>query len=235
MHKPFQTNPCNCQPVVHHHSVCRHQIEVELLPASTEVYFADERYIDPINTQIRFSAFVYNAKNNNVTWQVTDITGGPGAGTIDPSGLYLAPSKGSIPHGHTDIVLATAKTDPTRRAYAKVTLIGHGPEPLPTPKLEIYPQVAHVYYQGGYGLHNNYIDISNKHQQFRSLIRHTALTEISWSVTGPGSINDGYYNAPSSGSAPTTVKVHAQLTHDSSVKSEARIILLNYYWPGIVS
>ena len=232
--------PCHpaspCYPaVVHHHITCRHQIEIEVQPAAAEVYFADERFVNPINTQIRFSAFVYNAKNNNVTWEVADLGGGPGAGTIDASGLYLAPDKGSLAHGHTDLVIATAKADPTRRAYAKVTLVGEGPEPLPVPRLEIYPPLAYVYYQGGSGQHNQYIDTSNKTQQYQTLIRHTDQTDVSWSVSGPGTISsDGFYTAPNSGTSPSIVHVHAQLTHDSSVSCAARIVLLNYHWPGIV-
>lgn len=224
-----------CHPMVHHQVTCRHQIEVEVQPASAEVYFADERYVDAINTQVRFEATVYNAPNNSVTWQVTDISGGSGAGTIDPSGLYIAPPKGGILHGHTDIIIATVNADPTRRAYAKVTLVGHGPEPEPVAKLEIYPQITYLYYQEGAGVHNQYIDPSNKHQQFSTIINNTSLTDVTWSITGVGSINsDGFYTAPNSGVSPTVVMVQAQLTLASSIKTMARIILLNYSWPGIV-
>jgi len=231
----YTQNQC-CTTVAHHYRVCRHQIEVEVHPPSAEVYFADERYIDPINTQIRFTASVYNAINNNATWRVTNLDGGPGLGTIDHSGLYLAPQKGGIPLGHTELVIATAKSDPTRRAYAKVTLVGEGPEPEPVPKLEIYPQFAQLYYQDGSGNHNQYIDPSNKNQQYRSLLRNTTSSDITWGHIGAGTIdNNGLYTAPGSGGGipPTTVRITAQLTHDSSVKDEARIILLNYVWPGI--
>lgn len=233
MYRPMQS-PKRCDRLVaHHHVVCRHQIEIEVQPAAAEVYFADERYVDAINTQQRFAASVYNAPDNGVIWQVTDVTGGPGAGTIDPSGRYLAPPKGSIPHGHTDLVIATAKADPTRRACAKVTLVGHGPEVAPAAKLEIYPQVAYLYYQDG--AHNRYIDASNKRQQFTTLMRNTTLTDVSWSVAGAGTIDAaGMYTAPSSGGAPAFVTVQAKLTLDNSVMDTARIILLNYSWPGIV-
>ncbi len=235
MNWPAYTRKHCCHPVVHHQVTCIHQIEVEVQPASAEVYFADERYVDAINTQVRFEATVYNAPNNSVTWQVTDISGGPGKGTIDPSGLYIAPPKDGVPHGHTDIIIATVKADPTRRAYAKVTLVGRGPEPEPVAKLEIYPQVAYLYYQDGAGVHNQYIDPSNKHQQFSTIIKNTSLTGVTWSVTGAGSINsDGFYTAPYSGFSPAFATVQVYLTLDSSIKAVARIILLNYSWPGIV-
>jgi hypothetical protein len=233
-HPHYHGTHC-CHPVVHHHVVCRHQIEIEVTPENTEVYFADERYVDPINTQVRFDATVYNAPNNSVTWQVTDITGGPGAGSIDPTGLYTAPPKGSIPHGHTDIVMVTANADPTRRAYSKVTLVGQGPEPSPEPKLEIYPQVAYIYYRGTNSApYNRYIDWSNKIQQFRTLIKNTSSTNVTWDMTGYGAIdNDGLYTAPYEGSNSATATIKAHLTSDSSVRDEAKVILLNYYFIGL--
>lgn len=232
----YPAHPYRCEPVIHHHIVCRHQIEIEVGPAQVEVYFSDERYVDPINTQVRFAAHVYNAPNNSVTWRVVNLLGGPGAGTIDGSGLYLAPPKGSLPHGHTDLVIATAKADPKRRAVAKVTLIGEGPEPAAEPVLEVYPTVAHLYYQDGPYVHNQYIDPSNKHQQFRTLVRNSPHTSVTWSiVSGPGSIsNTGFYYAPHQGTSPILVQVQAQLNHDAAITAQARVVLLNYSWPGIV-
>lgn len=224
------TTPCH--PVVHHHVVCRHQIEVAVEPAHTQVYFADERYVNPINTQTRFEATVLNAPNNGVIWQVTSIGGGPGAGVIDPSGLYTAPPKGTIPSGYTDIIVATAKADPTRRAYAKVTLVGFGPEPAPEPVLEIFPKVSYLYYRDGTGTDNSYIDISNKALQFRTIIKNTASTAVTWSVSGDGSIDvNGFYRAPDHGLSPVPVDISAHLTADPGVNDKARIILINYHWP----
>lgn len=221
--------------VVHHHVVCRHQTEIEVYPPSADVYFADERYIDTINTQVRFYASVYNTPSSGVTWKVINTNGGPGLGSIDPTGLYTAPPKGLVASGRTDIVVATAKYDPTRYAIAKVTLLGQGPEPLPQATLELFPKLSHVYYQNGHGVHNQYIDSSNKNQQFRNIIKHSASTAITWSVSGLGHIDAaGYYSAPAQGPSPSPVEIHAQLTHDPSVTATARIILLNYHWPGIV-
>lgn len=226
-----------CDPVIHHHVVCRHQVEIEVEPAQVDIYFADEQNVDPINTQVRFTAHVFNAPNNGVNWHVVNLAGGPGAGTIDASGLYLAPPKGTLLHGHTDLVIATAKADPRRRAVAKVTLIGEGPEAEAEPVLEIYPSVTHLYYQGGTMAHNRYIDVSNKHQQFRTLVRNSPNPAVTWAVIwGPGSIDaDGLYSAPHEGSAPNVVRIQAQLNYDASVTAEARVVLLNYSWPGIVA
>lgn len=223
--------------VCHHHVVCRHQVEIEVSPAQVELYFSDERYVDPINTQLRFTATVFNAPNNAVNWQVANLMGGPGAGTIDSFGLYRAPAKGSLPSGHTDLVIASAKADPKRRAVAKITLIGEGPEVQPVPVLEVYPRVTHLYYQAGSGLQNGYIDVSNKEQRFRALVRNASNTAVTWSIaSGTGSINsDGLYIAPYQGSSLVTARIEARLNEDPSVTARARVILLNYSWPNMIS
>ena len=45
---------------------------------------------------------------------------------FDPTGLYRAPDKGTLPTGTTDVVVATARADPLRKAFAWVTLVGLG-------------------------------------------------------------------------------------------------------------
>jgi len=64
-----------------------------------------------------------------------DLQGGPGAGTIDAAGLYLAPDKGSLPFGLTDIVVATSTDDPFRKAFARVAIVGWDPNQSPPPRL----------------------------------------------------------------------------------------------------
>ncbi|HET6183638.1 MAG TPA: hypothetical protein VFA03_08590 [Acetobacteraceae bacterium] len=218
-----------------HHIVCRHRVEVEVCPPRAELYFHDERWIDPIDTQLRFEAIVYNS-DRGVTWQVLAPDGGPGQGTIDATGLYQAPDKGGLASGTTDVVVATARGDPLRKAFAWVTLVGRGPLPAPVPRLEIWPKVATLYYQQG--ADNSYIDDRNKLRVFRAFPRHAAGSAVNWSVTG-GAINVvgpdstfATYVAPlSGGDAEQTVT--ATLASDPSVVDHAKIILLNYNWPGL--
>ena len=101
--------------------------------AARELYFHDERWIDSVNTQLRFEATVFNSDRGS-TWEVASPSGGPGAGTISATGLYQAPNKGALASGTTDIVVATARDDPLRKAYAWVTLLGLGPLPAPEPR-----------------------------------------------------------------------------------------------------
>lgn len=231
--------PCRVHRVVHHHIVCEHQIEIEVWPANAEIYFQDERYADPANTQVRFDAVVYNAPTSRVLWQVTGPHGGPGAGSIDDTGLYKAPPKDSIPHGHTDLIVATSADNPLRRAFAQVVLIGRGPEPKPLPKLEISPKQIYLYYRQGdhsKGHYNEFIDESNTKQLFRAAIYHSGLTEVEWFVDGLSKkVGDAWYLYEASGSGPSkTVHIKAQLTGDTTVRDESEVILINYSWPGIV-
>jgi hypothetical protein len=232
--RPYRSHSC-ASACIHHHVVCRHQIEIEVWPAAAEVYFQDERYADPVNTQVRFEAAVYNAPTDRVLWTVSDVTGGPGAGTVDPTGLYLAPPKGPWPHGHTDIVVATAMDDPMRRASARVVLVGRGPEPKPLPKLEVYPKYVYLYYRNKH--HNAYIDRSNKQQQFRTVIRDAENEALEWWVTGAGTIDSkGLYTAPDSSDNNSAIDtVHVRLQSDHTVTDEARVRLINYDWPGIAA
>ncbi|MBW7898038.1 hypothetical protein B188_08100 [Candidatus Brocadiaceae bacterium B188] len=239
-----------CIPTVKHHIICQHQVEIEVFPATAEVYFQDERYEDPIDTQVRFSAMVYNAPTEKVKWHVVDLTGGTGAGTIDSAGLYTAPLKGGHPFTLTDIVVATSVDNPMRMAYARVAVIGRGPEPLPVKKLEIFPKTAFIYYPDPHtkdGPDNKYIDKSNTMQMFRTLIKGTDSTHVNWaiqdnadSIPAPPPVpvagwdkNWYLYKLMGSGTQ-RTIRIIASLASDAAIMDEAIVIQLNYLWPGIV-
>jgi hypothetical protein len=231
-----------CGRVVIHEIECRHQIEVEVWPARAEVYFRDERFVNPANTQVRFDSVVYNAPTGRVTWEVRNLAGGPGAGSIDSSGLYVAPLKGTHPHGLTDLVAATSVDDPFRKAYGLISLIGFGPAPVPLPTIEIFPKQAYIYFSTGH--HNAYIDTSNKEQRFRAFIRHlppVVAPDVKWFVGSD--INPKPTGTPSiffllQSTDPDIVgrstTVTAQLASNAEVTDTAIVYLLNYDWPGIV-
>ncbi|MBI4377902.1 MAG: hypothetical protein HY578_02270 [Nitrospinae bacterium] len=225
-----------CIPTVKHHVICRHQIEVEVVPALAEVYFQDERYEDAVDTQVRFTASVYNAPTEKVSWQVLSLAGGPGAGTIDASGLYTAPLKGGHPFTVTDIIVATSVDDPMRKAYVRVTIVGRGPEPLPVPKLEVFPKTAFLYYPEG--AHNNHIDKSNTMQLFRTRIHNALNPQIKWYVDNTekqSGYQDWYLYELSGSGAQKTVRIKASITIGlNTIQDEAVVMQLNYSWPGIV-
>jgi hypothetical protein len=233
-------SPCARQVVVS--GVWRHRIEVTVSPARAQIYFHDERWIDPINTQMRFEVAAYNT-DRGAAWSVVSPSGGPGLGTIDQTGLYQAPDKGSIASGATDIVVATARADPLRKAFAWVTLVGEGPAPAPEVSLDVWPRLVTLYHWSGND--NAYMDDSNKLQVFRAFPRHAANPAVNWSLTaGPGTLQLNAadsawctYLAPNTGASPgpasaTIATITARLAADPGVTADAEIVLLNYAWPN---
>jgi hypothetical protein len=218
---------------VTHHVVLRHRVEVEIYPPRVELAFRDEKWVNPITTQARFEALVYNS-TAGVAWEVLSPSGGPGAGSIDQQGLYRAPLKGSLASAHTDLVAATAVEDLLRKAFAWVTVLGEGPEPAPIPAIEIWPKRVSLYYRQG--SHNAYIDESNKQQLFSASPRFAGATGIDWLVNGvvqaSGSAPVFLYQAPAAG-ATAQVTVRARLSSHPTVHDDAKVSLLNYFWPGL--
>jgi hypothetical protein len=232
----LRDKPGPCVDVIHHIE-CRHRIEVEVSPPRAELYFADERWTDRIDTQIRFEATVFNS-DRGVHWQVYAADGGTGAGSIDATGLYRAPAKGSLTSGHTDVVVATSVEDPLRKAYAWVTVVGEGPLPTPQPRIEIWPKRASLYYGGWYD--NAYIDDSNKQQLFRATLWHSADQTVEWLVDGslqlaqPNVMAQSFvYEAPGSGPDQQPKIVRVRIKSNPGVYDEAQLVLLNYVWPGL--
>lgn len=214
--------------------VCQHRIEVEVSPATAEVCFQDERFSNPVDAQVRFSASVYNAPTSRVTWQVSALDGGPAAGTIDQAGLYIAPAKGSLPFGLTEIVTVTSIDDPFRQAQARVTVVGLGPLPKPKPRVEIYPRRVDLYYPQGHD--NACIDSSNTMQLFRARVFHAEGQPLEWLVNGgaPTEAPDFMYSLSAPG-WPATTRITVRLKNDPGVSDWATVSQLNYDWPGIIS
>jgi hypothetical protein len=216
---------------VHHRVVCRHQIEIEVWPPRAEVQFADDWTANPASTQTRFEATVYNS-NQGFLWEVRALDGSPGQGTIDVSGLYRAPAKGALQNGFTEVIVATAREDRLRKAFAWVTLVGFGPEPMTAPTVDISPKRLNLYYQQG--ANNNFMDDSNKRWRFNAIV-YNGSGVIEWvvnngmpSATGPSFL----YQAPNNGGTDTAT-IRAQLQAQPSIFDEAQVLLLNYLWPGL--
>jgi hypothetical protein len=216
---------------VHHHVVCRHQVEIEVWPPRAEIHFGDDWTANPAATQARFEAIVYNSNQGHL-WEVRALDGNPGAGGIDESGLYRAPAKGALPSGFTEIVVATAREDRLRKAYAWVTLVGVGPEPVPPPTVDIWPKRVNLYYQQG--ANNSYMDDSNKRRQFGAIVRDGTGATVEWLVDG---VNSGagpwfLYQTPNTGGT-NTVTIRARLQGQPSIFDEAKVLQLNYSWPSV--
>ncbi len=220
--------PCVTQ--VRRQIVCRPQAEIEVWPPRAQVNFSDDWTANPATSQVRFEAQVYNSSQGHI-WEVHAIDGGPGHGTIDASGLYHAPAKGALTSGTTDLVVASARADPLRKAFAWVTLTGVGPRPAEAPALTLFPRSRNLYYRQG--ANNDMIDDCNKRCQFQAVTFNTGA-QVEWFVNG-GSQGVGswfLYQTPSSGGADV-VTVRAQLQGNTGVFDEAKISQLNYDWPGV--
>lgn len=215
---------------VYHRVVCRHQVEIEVWPPRAAIHFKDDWTANPIDTQTRFEAIVYNSNQGHL-WEVRALDGGSGQGTIDASGVYQAPPKGSLVNGFTEIVVATAREDSLRKAYAWVTLVGVGPEPITAPTVDIWPKRITLYYRQG--ADNNYIDDCNKMRQFGAIVGNSTGSTIEWLVNGAPSGTGPwfFYLAPNIGSTDT-VTIRARLQAQPSIFDEAKVLQLNYSWPG---
>jgi hypothetical protein len=221
---------------IYHRIECRQQVEIEVWPARAELSFGDDWTANPISTQTRFEAIVYNS-DQGYLWEVRALDGNPGLGTIDASGVYRAPPKGSLPNGFTEIIVATCREDRLRKAYAWVTLVGIGPQPLPEPTVEIWPKRVTLYYAQGHN--NNYIDDSNKMRQFQATPRNTSAPTVQWYFDTPGGGTHAggtgewfLYRSPDVGGT-TTVPVRVQLQANASIFDEATVLLRNYDVPPL--
>jgi hypothetical protein len=215
---------------IYHRIECRHQVEIEVWPPRAEIHFGDDWTANPIDTQTRFEALVFNS-DQGYLWEVRDVDGSPGHGQIDASGLYRAPPKGVLPSGHTEIIVATSREDRLRKAYAWVTLVGAGPEPVTAPTVDIWPKRVNLYYQQG--ANNSYMDDSNKVRQFGVIVRNGSGA-VEWLVNGVSSgVGPWFlYKSPVTGSTNAVNTVQARLQTQPSIVDEARVLLLNYTWPG---
>ncbi len=221
---------------VYHQVICRHQVEIEVWPPRAEVHFRDDWTANPATTEVRFEAQVYNS-TQGFLWEVRDIHGGPGQGTIDAGGLYRAPPKGGLANGTTELVIATSREDPLRKAFAWVTLVGVGPKPVKAPEVAIWPRVVTLYY--GQGAANRFISECNKVCEFRATV-YDSNAQVEWVVDPPGSPPGtvaGFgpwflYQAPPNG-GPVLVTVRAQLQGQTGVFEDAKVLQMNFDWPGV--
>jgi hypothetical protein len=215
---------------VHHRVVCRHQIEIEVWPPRAEVHFSDDWTANPVGTQTRFEATVYNSSQGYL-WEVRALDGSPGQGTIDISGLYRAPPKGALQNGATEVIVATAREDRLRKAFAWVTLVGFGQEPVTAPTVDISPKRLNLYYRQG--ANNNFMDDSNKMRRFSAIV-HDGTGVIEWLVDNvfAGTGSSFLYQMPNTGGT-NTVTIRARLQAQPSIFDEARVQQLNYVWPGL--
>jgi hypothetical protein len=133
--------------------------------------------VTPATAQVQLGATQqFTASSSAVTWSVT---GAGAVGTISASGLYTAPTTGTTPINFT--VTATPTTGSA--GTAAVTIPAVGVSVAPATVNTLYPSLTGAPAQT---------------QQFTPTVTNdTANQNVTWSVTGGGTISDtGLYTAP---------------------------------------
>ena len=144
----------------------------------------------------KFSVTVDGTSDKAVTWSVT------GPGTIS-AGTYQAPP--SVSSGQTVTVKATSHADPSKSATAIVTL-------TPVVAVNLIPPTATLG--------------AAQTQTFSASISGSTNQSIIWTTSGPGTITNGTYAAPTSISSSTQVHVTATSAADSTKTATATINLI---------
>ncbi len=152
-------------------------VDIVLSPATANI---------AVGSSQRFMATISGSTNTQVSWSVDGVNAGNSAtGTINASGLYIAPS---APGTHS--VVATSVADPTKSAKAIVT-VNAGVS------VSISPASALIAISGT--------------QPFTATVSGTTNTQLTWSVDGVNGGNNttgtissaGLYTAPAVAGAHT--------------------------------
>jgi hypothetical protein len=166
-----------------------------------------------INTMQQFSATVFNAADQSVSWSVNGVNGGSmTTGWITSSGQYTAPT--AVPSPATVTVQATSLIAPTAIGTATVTIAA----PLPV-KVTISPKTASV--------------ATRQTRQFTATVQNSTNHSVTWKVNGVANGNStigtittgGLYTAPAAVPSPSSVTVTAVSAADTSASASATVTI----------
>jgi hypothetical protein len=164
---------------------------------------ADSVSVSPTSGQIpaagteQFTAKVNNL-NSAVTWSLT-----AGPGSINSTGLYTAPNAVSAQTSIT--VTAILTVDSAAVGSTMATLL-----PDSVSVSAVNPTV-----------------LPGQTDQFNAAVNNSALTSVTWTVTGPGTVDtNGLYTAPASVPSPVQPQVKATLVSDPTQSSSATVAVL---------
>jgi YVTN family beta-propeller protein len=193
-----------------------------------------------LNNQQQFTATVTGTTNNNVTWEVTGATGAAVTGgnttngTIDTTGLYIAPNvlpctpTATVPC--TVTITAVSAADTSATATATVTLSSGI-------TITVSPSSATI------GTSENY--------PFTATVSGTTNTAVTWCVqftpsggtltcttsntNGSVGVNSGIFTAPSFSPGAAAVIVQATSVQDPSVFATASVSVITAADPTLTS
>jgi hypothetical protein len=159
--------------------------------------------------KVQFNAVVGNASSSAVIWQVNGTTSGSSEmGTIDPTGLYTAPT--TVPSPPTVTVTAVLQSDSTKTGSSSVTIQALSSV---TGQIVVSPALASL--------------TTSQTLQFNVLTPGISNTEVTWAASG-GSISTGGIYTPSS--APGAYLIEASLPN---AKGFATVEVTNF--PGTLT
>ncbi len=187
----------SCSPSPAGHTPAPAQtVTVDLEPRSTEVQ---------AGATARFAAAVTGTADTAVVWDVVETSGG----SVDPAGLYTAPSTAGVFH-----VRATSRASPTVQAESTVTVVAP-----PAVSVAISPRTPSV--------------VAGGTVAFSAVVSNASNTAVTWSVptAGCGTITQaGLYTAPAAAASCTVVATSQQ---DPS-RSDAATVTVTAPPPPIV-
>jgi hypothetical protein len=153
--------------------VATQQLVVTITPVSVQ--------LSPSGTRL-FSASVSGTANQSINWVVHE---GPAGGSIDGSGMYTAPPVAGLYH-----VVAISQADPTREAFAAVTVSTGAPVSVSVSPVSV-------------------VLAPGASADFSASVSNASNPGVSWSASC-GSIDvNGHYVAPATG--PCTVTAASAL------------------------
>ncbi|MGO8787919.1 MAG: hypothetical protein ACLQVL_11145, partial [Terriglobia bacterium] len=169
---------------------------VTVSPSSTSVQ---------AGASVQFTATVVSSTSTTITWTVNNVLGGNSTvGTVNSTGLYVAPA--SVPNPATVTVRAVSSAESYPYGSAIVQITG----PAVSPSVTVSPLDP--------------LATAGSTVQFTATVTGTTNTAVTWSVNGVaggnstvGSISSsGSYAAPTTAPVPPTLVVTATSQADTS-------------------
>jgi hypothetical protein len=165
-------------------------VTVTVTPSSAQPYQGDK---------VPFSVTVENASSSAVNWQVNGTAGGnPMVGTIDSTGMYVAPAL--VPNPPTVMVTAVLQSDSTKTGFSSVTVLSLSSYTGP---LIVSPALSSV----------------TPSQTLQMQVSPPSFSkDVSWAVDGGGITSGGLYTPPSTPGAYTVIASLPHATGSATVE-----------------
>lgn len=178
-------------------------VTITVTPTSAQIYQGNP---------VQFMASVQNAAASSIVWQVNGVANGnPTVGTIDSTGLYVAPA--AVPTPATVMVTAALQTGSTKSGPSDVTILllssitGH---------LLISPALSSV--------------TTSQALQLQVTTPGVTNSDVSWAASGGTISADGVFNPPS---APGPYTILASLLANPNTTGSATVEVTDF--PGMLT